>query len=121
MNYPIITENDPGIRPAGKSDECFYCRRKVGEEHGPECVIVTKLIQLEATITYEVRVPHYWTSEDIYFRYNEGGWCAHNFTRDLNAYAKRKQEGDENKCVLCPVFSTAYIETVDETPTVDES
>lgn len=50
MSYwPLVDPNDDGIRPAGKPDECFYCNSKVGEEHGRQCCIVTKLVRLEYT------------------------------------------------------------------------
>lgn len=41
-NWPTVSADDPGIRPAGKPDECFYCHAKVGELHWPECCVVVK-------------------------------------------------------------------------------
>lgn len=80
--YPTfeITENDDGIRPAGKPDECFYCRKSVGSEHEDGCVITWKhkKVELVAKVEFTEEVPEHWTKEDIIFRFNESTWCASN-------------------------------------------
>ena len=53
MNWPLVDPKDDGIRPAGRPDECFYCRQKVGEPHGQKCVIVNKLVEMRVTATFE--------------------------------------------------------------------
>lgn len=42
----IVRQED--ARPAGKADECFYCRAKVGRHHANGCVIIQHRM-LEAT------------------------------------------------------------------------
>lgn len=75
-----ITENDDGIRPAGKPDECFYCHQGVGEKHKDGCVITwrDKEVNLVAKVRFTESVPEHWTEQDILFRYNESTWCAGN-------------------------------------------
>lgn len=55
--FPIVTAADPGIRPAGKPDACFYCHRKVGEQHAESCVIVVKRVLLRYSFVVEAFVP----------------------------------------------------------------
>lgn len=74
-NWPLVTENDPGIKEgaAGKGffgylqattgprndipgllssvRRCYYCNQAVGEPHGKKCVMVTKLVELLWTAT----------------------------------------------------------------------
>jgi len=80
MKHPethMVTEQH-GPRPAGKPDECFYCRQKVGTEHKTGCVMRQRSVVLQATITYVDTVPEDWTAEDIYKHRNLSGWCANN-------------------------------------------
>lgn len=85
-NPPIVKEDDTGIRPAGKPDECFYCHSKVGERHKYDCVTVVKKVKMRATIEYETEVPVHWDKEMIEFKYNEGCWCADNIVDELKSY-----------------------------------
>jgi len=39
---PIVTFDDDGIRPNGKSAECLYCNQKIGQKHTYDCVTFTK-------------------------------------------------------------------------------
>lgn len=109
-NMPIVHKFDDGIRPAGKPDECFYCKQKVGQPHKPDCVCVEKTVRLKYTFEVEVQVPHGWTPESINFHRNESSWCADNALSELEAYAHK------NGC-LCGVFHSEFIEVVDDTPT----
>jgi hypothetical protein len=36
MSWPVVYEKDAG-RPAGAPDECFLCRRKIGQPHKEGC------------------------------------------------------------------------------------
>mgnify|MGYP001611261027 CR=1 FL=1 len=108
-NWPKVVYNDDGIRPAGKPDECFYCRNKVGQSHSKNCVIVTKRIKLRYTIDVEINVPHFWTKETIEFHRNENGWCADNLISELEEF------GEEKGC-LCNYTTAEYVETVDDKP-----
>ena len=81
MNLPIT---DNGVRPAGKNDECFYCRSPVGQ-HTDECVCVERSVVIKATIEYVVKVPRSWDVDLIEFQRNESSWCADNDLEDLAA------------------------------------
>lgn len=83
--WPLVLEDDDGIRPRGAPDECFYCNRKVGEEHGPECVTVHKVVaytvlDLDGVVvgTYERSEPYSWDADDCQFHKNESSWCKDN-------------------------------------------
>ena len=88
--WPLVHENDDGIRPAGKPDECFYCQQKVGQPHGPDCVCVKKLVELKVearlddgttfTGLWQHEVPHFWGVAQIEFHKNESSWCANTLT-----------------------------------------
>jgi len=109
--WPTVAENDDGIRPAGKPDECFYCNRKVGEIHGPECVIVTKRVKVRYSFEIEIDVPHFWDEGLIDFRLNDSSWCADNAIEEIGKY--REASGDE---CLCGIFEGRFIDVVDATP-----
>lgn len=97
-SYPLVKENDTGIRPAGKPDECFYCGSKVGEPHKHGCVTVVKKVKLKATIEYEKEVPADWNDEQIYYHYNLGTWCANNIVDDLKDYIDELNEYNDCLC-----------------------
>lgn len=88
MDWLKVLENDYGIRPAGKKDECFYCQRKVGEPHGGECVVVVRKIAIEFTFDLQERGkwtalfclerPYFWKEERCDFWANDGTWCTDN-------------------------------------------
>lgn len=111
MNWPKVIENDPGIRPAGKPDECFYCHRKVGQEHGRECVIVNKKVKVRYIYTFEIDVPHFWDERMILFHRNDSTWCANNGISELEDYFA----GDDKGC-SCSNYECEFIEDVDLTP-----
>jgi len=110
--FPKVVENDYGIRPAGKPDECFYCHSKVGEHHKNDCVVVTKKVKVKFEIELELDEPHYWGKDNIEFRYNEGSWCSNNFLHLL-------EEAKQEHC-LCGKLKATYVKVVDETPRVKE-
>lgn len=114
MKFPVVTKDDHGIRPAGAPDRCFYCKSKVGEEHGQECVVVTKRVKLKATIEFDVEVPHFWTKENIEFHRNDGTWCAQNIDNDIAQY--RESTGS----CMCSETKIEYVETVDNNPEIHE-
>jgi hypothetical protein len=108
--WPIVMPNDDGIRPAGSPDECFYCRQKIGSEHGWDCAVVTKTIKVRYVYEVEITVPHFWGEDLINFHLNESSWCADNGLDDLDKIIA------ERGC-LCSVFDGEYIEDIDTTPT----
>ena len=112
-DWPIVVPDDDGIRPAGRPDECFYCKAKVGDPHGPRCVIVEKLVRLRYIIEVDVRVPHCWTTEDIEGHRNESSWCADNAIDDIEAHIRADATDD----CLCPRFKAEVVTVLDDTPT----
>lgn len=103
MSWPVVSPRDWGIRPPG-GDSCLYCKQKVWEPHGPECVVVTKLVSLEVTIEtddgplmgeYHYISPHYWTAENIEFKWNESSSCASNIFSDWDEIRWYGESGPE--------------------------
>lgn len=111
LELPVVTHDDYGICPAGKPDECFYCRRKVGEQHTAECVIVEKLVKVRVTVEISLRVPYHWGDARTEFYYNEGTWCAGNLTDYIVAHQRRS-----DKDCLCEGFHLEVLKTLDGTP-----
>lgn len=111
-DWPVVIENDDGIRPAGEPDECFYCHQKIGEEHKRDCVIVTKRVRVRYTIEVEIDVPHEWDPSMVLFSRNESRWCANNVTVDIEADIGRRAA---NGC-LCDGFKCEFVDVADETP-----
>lgn len=109
MKMPLVHEKDDGIRPAGKTDECIFCRQKVGSEHLADCVCVTKRVKLRVTIEYEVDVPHHWDKNLIEFQRNDGSWCVDNMLEELAEIA-------EAEGCLCGRVNFKFLQFVDETP-----
>lgn len=140
-NWPLVDPKDDGIRPAGRPDECFYCRQRVGKSHGSECVMVTKVIELAVraelndgkvvTGVWRLNEPHCETPKSIEFRYNESSWCAGNFlmardpTADFGAVMWDSSDVDpwdeltklygDDDC-LCNRLRFKYLRVVDDTP-----
>lgn len=140
--WPLVAPNDDGIRPAGRPDECFYCRRRVGEEHKRDCVMVTKLVEYAVVATvgdqrFEARwvkdVPYGWDADMCNFHKNEGSWCADNFLDERDkgtvewvgpsgweameaAVAETEKKFGPNCCTLCPKLRFTFVRVVDHTP-----
>lgn len=89
MELPKVLNNDNGIRPAGKPDECFYCNQKVGEPHKADCVILHKKVKVKYTFEIEVEVPHHWDKHDVEFHRNDSSWCADNSFEEIESHAKK--------------------------------
>ena len=113
IEAPIIAEDDEGIRPAGKPDECFYCRRKVGRRHTRACVMVDarrtyRIIRDGRDIgTWEVDEPACWDAHERAFHKNESSWCANNMKHDGEIHLEGGEaplafdpEGSDT-CTLC--------------------
>lgn len=116
MSRPVVKHAGPGTRK--DLTVCMYCRSKVGEEHGPECVVVCHKVRLEYTFTVEVMAPSHWTPHDIEFHRNDGSWCADIAVAELESLtARAPTESDPagHDC-LCGRFKCRYVETVDPAP-----
>lgn len=109
MDWPKVLPDDQGIRPAGPSDACFYCGRRVGEEHQRTCVTVVKKVKIVASIELEIDVPHHWDESNVNFYQNDSSWCASNIIKVL-------QELDVKETCLCRRYSADFIEVLDSTP-----
>lgn len=72
--HTVTPENGP--RPAGKPDECFYCNKKLGQEHTSDCVCRTRTVLLRYTFDVVEAFPATWTPEEIESSRNESTWCA---------------------------------------------
>lgn len=95
VSWPLVVAGDDGIRPSGPPDACLYCKRRIGEEHGRDCVVVTKRIRLIAGVdtdaglvvgAWESDEPHSSSIETILWRYNEGCWCADNLVDQVTEW-----------------------------------
>ena len=107
MTWPKVLPNDDGIRPAGPSDECFYCQAKVREAHAFDCVTIHKKVRVRYIFDIEVEVPYVWDKQQFEFHRNESTWCANNAIDELQAQTQ--------EC-LCPYFKAEFLEDVDNTP-----
>jgi len=86
------------VRPAGKPDECFYCRSKIGDQHAQGCVIRTKTVVLTLQMSIAVEAPENWDNEDVLFHRNESSWCASNYQKEIEAYFEYI---DREGCCAC--------------------
>lgn len=83
--WPKVLPGDDGIRPAGPQDACLYCRQKIGQEHGRDCVTITKKVRVRYSFELEIEVPHSWDKGQIEFVRGESSWCANNSFDELSA------------------------------------
>lgn len=102
---------DYGIRPKGKPDECFYCGAKIADEHNKGCVIRSRTVVVERTITMVTDVPEDWNDDDINSHY-EGTHCADNIINDLKGMLIRFKENGRG--CLCGIVSQKYIREATE-------
>lgn len=129
--WPKVLPNDDGIRPAGKPDECFYCHRKVGQEHGSECVTVCKLVAYKVMIgdkhvgTFVREEPYGWTGDDCEQHKNESSWCKSNALNHidwnvddiLDLYETYRQENDA--ACACGFMRFEFDKVTDEGPFIE--
>jgi hypothetical protein len=86
--WPKVLPDDDGIRPAGEPDRCLYCGARIGEPHGRDCVVVTKLVRYAVLMdgqkvgVYRRYDPHSWDTQQMEFHKNEGSWCTDNAIED---------------------------------------
>ena len=94
-NWPV---GDEGIRPAGKPDECLYCKTKRGGQHKSDCVIRGRTVVLEMRVRYTTIVPESWTEEEILFHRNESSSCANNSIEELERIKDWRDEDAARGC-----------------------
>lgn len=114
-DWPLVSANDDGIRPAGPPDECFYCQQKIGSPHGAECVIVTKRVRVAFTIIYDYDVPWFWDKKMIEF-HNGGGssGCGDNRLDQI------VQDREEAGTCLCEGTEIQFLGVIEDTPKCKE-
>ncbi len=95
------TVTEKSTRPAGKADRCFYCSKKIGEQHKEDCVIRSKTVLVDFTVRVVVDIPEHWSKDDIEFKYNEGSWCADNLLDMIDR--------DDCDCCLCHFMTATYV------------
>lgn len=113
IEFPLVSKNDDGIRPAGPPDTCFYCHRKVGEHHQFNCVTVSKRVRVRYSYELEIDIPWFWEADNFEFHRNDGSWCADNSFNELNAQSEIIEASGE---CWCNRFQAEFIEVVDDTP-----
>lgn len=113
--WPKVTADDPGIR--GDPNACYYCKSKVGEEHGRECVVVERLIQIAFKFRLEIGVPYHWSGRQIHYHFNDGSWCANNAVDYIRRYIAQLEK--QGKC-LCntDAFDAEFLTVINDTPFV---
>lgn len=110
--WPNVVPNDYGIRPAGKPDECFYCRQKIGNPHDLTCVVVQQKVKVRYIFEIEVDQPWSWTPEHIIRHLTETSWCADNAFGDIKRHVEKHGE-----ICACGCFKAEFVEVIDSKPT----
>ncbi len=123
-DWPVVLENDNGIRPAGSPTHCFYCNQPVGSDHGRECVMVEKRVRYDVLVAGKVRGaferndPYFWTPDDCNWHKNDSSWC-HNNAVDAIQWMDSK-EGEsimaaQEEC-CCGLLEFRFVSVIDEGP-----
>lgn len=111
MALPIVLQDDAGIRPAGRQDECFYCQQKIGTPHLETCVILQQKVKIRYSFEIEIDVPAHWDRDNIEFHRNEGSWCADNAYDAIESFVEEK-----GLSCSCSIFKAEVIEQLDPGP-----
>ena len=133
--WPLVADDDDGIRPAGAPDECFYCKNKVGQPHSLDCVVVTKRIEMRVraqllggnivTGLWQFEEPYAWDVGMSESHKNKSTWCAGNFLRERYTGNVRWDTGNpwpdliaicSARGCLCSRVSFEFVRIVDATP-----
>lgn len=93
-------------RPAGPSDQCFYCRQPHGAQHKEDCGICQRTVVVRTTIERVIEVPEYFTLENIQFLLGEGTRCSDNEVQEIYDMAKRLDSAGGCSCRL---ITTEYV------------
>lgn len=76
-------------RPAGKPDECFYCKAKIGDDHKQGCVIRSRTVMVRVSFDLIREVPEDWDQTMIEFHMNESSSCKDNLIDEIEKQAGR--------------------------------
>ena len=107
----VKVTNENGPRPAGKPDECFYCKQPIGTNHEEKCVCIQKVVLVKVTLEIPYILSNYWSEPDIDFYFNKSSWCANNIVNYLEVLQNAKSE--DSPC-LCSGFTGEYLRDVVE-------
>jgi hypothetical protein len=95
-------------RPARKDGTCFYCSQPIGGLHKEGCVIRSRTVLCEFTVTLVRRVPEDWDAHMIEFHMNDSSWCAGNLIHEM-----KEIDGDDN-CLCANVSGRLVREATKE-------
>lgn len=95
-DWPVVADD---VRPARQDGTCFYCETPLGQQHAEGCVIRTRTVVVEVTLTLVRRVPEDWAPEMVDFHLNGSGWCGINIIKDLESL---------DRC-LCPHLAGKFL------------
>lgn len=110
-----VKDNDDGIRPAGKPDECFYCDSQIGEYHKIDCVILKRInnysVMMEGSKvgTLMWSDPISWDKDSCESHKNYSSWCVNNALEDIiwlknkisKSIIKEIEKLDDELCCAC--------------------
>ena len=89
-----FTVRPQDARPAGKPDECFYCKRPLGALHKEGCVIRRKTVVVRLVTEVVISVPQDWDAQQVEFFYNDGSACLDSLTDELRRWEiKARKKG----------------------------
>lgn len=102
------------IQPAGKPDECFYCRAKIGTEHAAGCVMRSRTVVIRTIVEHVVDVPEDWGEGMIEWHHGEK-MCVIDSLKAVGALAARLEEADVGCCCGRIELDAEYVrEATDE-------
>ena len=117
--FPVLMDDD-GIRPAGPSDACFFCRSKIGQLHREDCVTIVRRTVYEVFLDdvlvgrWEHLDPASWYEGDCEFHKNESSWCKSNILADekldVTPEALEKMKGIADVGCLCSRVDLTVVE-----------
>lgn len=116
---PVLID-DPGIRPAGRHDACFYCGNRVGQSHDPECVIIVRDVIYAAYVgerrigTWTNPEPASWSPVMCEFMRNGGSWCSDNM-RQTGHYVGQPLPTPTGDGCLCNLLTLEFDSRAGET------
>lgn len=101
---------DDGSTPGRPLVACFYCRARVGQEHGAGCVMRRRTVVLRATVEFVARAPEDWDAEMVRFYYQDGTWCASN----LPSMIEEHLGPDEDHRCICASTTVEFVREATE-------